>query len=64
MALTLNYTIVRPGDKVAAARFYAVGNVVSPCFGDRLLPVERPDSFDQRFKGLAVWVGYRPSHDQ
>jgi hypothetical protein len=25
-------------------------------FGDRLLPVERPDSFDQRFEGLAVWA--------
>jgi hypothetical protein len=24
-------------------------------FGDRLLSVERSDSFDQRFKGLAVW---------
>jgi hypothetical protein len=23
--------------------------------GDRLLPVERSDSFDQRFEGLAVW---------
>ena len=25
-------------------------------FGDRLLPVERSDSFDQRFEGLAVWA--------
>jgi hypothetical protein len=30
-------------------------------FGDRLLPVERSDSFDQRFKGLAVWVDTAPA---
>jgi hypothetical protein len=30
-------------------------------FGDRLLPVERSDSFDQRFKGLAVWADTAPA---
>jgi hypothetical protein len=30
-------------------------------FGDRLLPVERPDSFDQRFEGLAVWSTTGPA---
>jgi hypothetical protein len=32
----------------------------SSAFGDRLLPVERPDSFDERFKGLAVWSDTGP----
>jgi Protein of unknown function (DUF2778) len=32
----------------------------SSTFGDRLLPVERSDSFDQRFKGLAVWADTAP----
>jgi hypothetical protein len=32
----------------------------SSALGDRLPPVERPDSFDQRFKGLAVWSGTGP----
>jgi hypothetical protein len=30
-------------------------------FGDRLLPVERSASFDQRFEGLAVWAHTAPA---
>jgi Protein of unknown function (DUF2778) len=30
-------------------------------FGDRLLPVERSDTFDQRFEGLAVWADTAPA---
>jgi len=30
-------------------------------FGDRLLPVERSDTFDQRFEGLAVWSDTDPA---
>src|SRR5580700_6147522 len=30
-------------------------------FGDRLLPAERPDSFDQRFEGVAVWADTTPA---
>ena len=36
----------------------------SSTFGDRLLPVERSDSFDQRFKGAGRLGGYRPRHDR
>jgi hypothetical protein len=32
----------------------------SSALGDRPPPVERPDSFDQRFKGLAVWSDTGP----
>ena len=30
-------------------------------FGDRLLPVERSDTFEQRFEGLAVWADTTPA---